>query len=295
MLKQLIADAGNPGSLRASALTALSALRDPQLETIATGALEEDDAELRAAARRVLARIRPETGVPELVRAVEATTLVERQSALESLASLRTSAADEAIAASMQRLLQNEVPSDTRLDVLEAARARRRREPIADLLTQYDAQIDTQDPVAAYRESLVGGNAERGARIFYERAEVSCLRCHKVDGVGGDVGPDLSRIGSQKERQYLLESIVDPNRTVAENFRSVILVTDDGRVLTGIIKHEDDHDIQLVTAEAQLITVAKDTIEERAEGQSAMPQDVLKQLTARDVRDLVEWLSTLRE
>jgi quinoprotein glucose dehydrogenase len=195
----------------------------------------------------------------------------------------------------MQRLLQNEVPSDTRLDVLEAARARRRREPIADLLTQYDAQIDTQDPVAAYRESLVGGNAERGARIFYERAEVSCLRCHKVDGVGGDVGPDLSRIGSQKERQYLLESIVDPNRTVAENFRSVILVTDDGRVLTGIIKHEDDHDIQLVTAEAQLITVAKDTIEERAEGQSAMPQDVLKQLTARDVRDLVEWLSTLRE
>jgi quinoprotein glucose dehydrogenase len=65
-------------------------------------------------------------------------------------------------------------------------------------------------------------------------------------------------------------------------------------VITGIVKQENDKQLQLVTAEGALIHVDKDSIDERSEGTSAMPQDLVKHLTARDVRDLVEWLSTLK-
>ena len=118
------------------------------------------------------------------------------------------------------------------------------------------------------------------------------MRCHKVEGRGGDVGPELSKIGVDKTRTYLLEAIVLPNKAIAKNFESVLLVTDDGIVHSGIVKAEDDQKIQLMTVEGKLVQITKEQIDERREGKSAMPEDLIKQLTPRDVRDLVEYLAT---
>ena len=75
-----------------------------------------------------------------------------------------------------------------------------------------------------YREVLAGGDAQRGMSIFTTKAEVECLRCHKVKGptgeiTGGEVGPELSGIGVRQNRTYLLESIVDPNKQIAQGLR----------------------------------------------------------------------------
>jgi quinoprotein glucose dehydrogenase len=148
--------------------------------------------------------------------------------------------------------------------------------------------------LANWSECLEGGNAEHGRTVFFGRSAASCRRCHKVGGSGGEVGPDLSRIGKDKDRNYLLEAIVDPNAKVAKGFETVILVTMDGLIHSGVLKSEDDSVVQLMTPTGALVSVAKDEIDERANGQSGMPQDLVKNLTRSEIRDLVEYLSTLQ-
>ena len=105
-------------------------------------------------------------------------------------------------------------------------------------LDQYEASRSKNDPLSPYRETLAGGDVRRGRQIFLSKAEVSCLRCHKITmsaaaGLGGEVGPELTGIGSRQNREYLLESIVTPDQKIAQGFESVVLATSDGKVVTG--------------------------------------------------------------
>jgi quinoprotein glucose dehydrogenase len=153
--------------------------------------------------------------------------------------------------------------------------------------------------VAAYREVLAGGDAQRGKTIFMTRSDLECVRCHKVkspgaEPVGGDVGPELSDVGRRETRAYLLESIANPNKQIAKGFESVVLATSDGKVQTGILRAEDEKTVQLVTAEGKPISVPKDSIEERGRGPSAMPDDLARKLSKTDLRDLIEFLADLK-
>ncbi len=126
---------------------------------------------------------------------------------------------------------------------------------------------------------------------------VSCLRCHKVrdnggNVNGGDVGPDLTKTGGEKTREYLLEALVEPNKAIAKGYETVIVTFDDGREHAGIVKSETDKELVLVTADVKTITVEKKSIEERSTGPSAMPSDLLKHLTLRELRDLIEFLAS---
>jgi quinoprotein glucose dehydrogenase len=221
-LKQLVDQTDESHALRGAAVVALAALKDPEAEAVATRFLRDDVPELRAAARDALAAIRPEAAIPELKQATSAETTLERQRAFARLAEIQSPDADRIISQSLRDLLAGNIAADTQLDVLDAARTRKGRDEIERLLAEFNERLDTNDALAPFRVALLGGNAERGRRVFFERTEVSCVRCHKVDGVGGEVGLDLSLIGKQKERLYLLESLIEPNRSIAENFRSKI-------------------------------------------------------------------------
>ena len=120
--------------------------------------------------------------------------------------------------------------------------------------------------------------------------EVKCLRCHKVKTVGGSAGPPLSRIGVEKSREYLLESIVLPSAQIAKGYETTVITTDEGRVVSGIVQSEDDEWIRLLTPERQSIDIAVDAVDDRYSGKSAMPEDMHKYLDAFDLRDLVEFL-----
>ena len=146
-----------------------------------------------------------------------------------------------------------------------------------------------------WSDCLEGGDLEKGRELFFGRGAASCRRCHKVGSNGGEVGPALTKIGKEKDRAYLLEAIVDPNAKIAKGFETVILVTTDGRVHSGILRTEDAERIQIMTPTGALETLTKADIEERANGQSGMPQDLLKNLSRADVRDLVAYLATLQE
>ncbi len=198
----------------------------------------------------------------------------------------------------MTQLNAGTLKPELRLDVLAAVKERTTsskgtdpRQTLIQKLQDYSKLPCEDAKLKPWREALHGGDAERGEAIFYEKISVSCVRCHKIDERGGDVGPILSKIGKDKTRQYLLEAIVDPNRAVAQGFETVVIETTDGQVLSGIIKKETPAEITLVDANAKLFTVKTTDIDTRQKGQSSMPEDVSKLLTPFEVRDLVEFLS----
>ena len=108
-------------------------------------------------------------------------------------------------------------------------------------------------------------------------------------------GPDLTGIGGKQKRDYLLESIVEPNKQIAKGFETVVLTLTSGQIRSGVLKGEDAKEVRLMTPEGQLLVVPKGHIEERRSGKSAMPEDLIKHLSRKEVRDLVEFLASLKE
>ncbi len=97
-----------------------------------------------------------------------------------------------------------------------------------------------------------------------------CVRCHKLEGVGGDAGPDLSKVALKNPREHLLESLIDPNLKIAPGFGTVTLELNSGRVLGGTIKTEDAQSITLVTPEGRTVIVPTKEIEDRTPPMPAM-------------------------
>src|SRR5262249_41942809 len=156
---------------------------------------------VRTEGRRVLVKLHPEQAVSVLEVTLSKGETVERQGALTALGEVSNPAADVLLSRWLDRLVAGQVPAGTQLDLLEAA-GKRTAADIRAKLAKFEAARPKNDPLAKYRETLVGGDAERGRTIFYSKAEVQCLRCHKIKDEGGEVGPDLTGIGSRQKRDY---------------------------------------------------------------------------------------------
>ncbi|VAX41084.1 hypothetical protein MNBD_PLANCTO02-2203 [hydrothermal vent metagenome] len=141
-------------------------------------------------------------------------------------------------------------------------------------------------------EALKKGDAARGELVF-RRADVSCMKCHSVSKAGGNVGPDLSPVGASSPVDYLVNSIIDPNQAVKEAFKSAIVETIQGKVVSGIIVDQNDERIVLRDATGKKIIISADDIDEQVEGGSLMPQGLTKFLTHDELLDLVKFLSSL--
>lgn len=295
-LQVLFADESVDSKTRMNVLLALSDLDAENLPDLAKKAAADSSPNLRMAAREVSVQKKfPQTNEPEFWnQGLESSNTSERQHVYRMMAS-DAARGNEAVRRILSKKLASlddieEVPDTDRLDLIDAAKAWDDKE-FKRLISQYQSTFDQTDPTSRFRNSLVGGDAERGSEIFWNRTSVYCQRCHQIGSGGGAVGPNLSDIGLKKKREYLLESIVDPNKTIAENFETTVILDIDGRTLTGIVQKETEDYVQLIDAEAKVTTIQQDDIEERRKGQSAMPVDLLKNLSDQDVRDLVEFLA----
>jgi quinoprotein glucose dehydrogenase len=276
-------------AVRVEALKTLAALKDSSLREAVAKALASKNANLRAEARRHLATLDPAAAVPALEGVIVSGSRAERQAALATLATIAAPTAEAVLVKGMEQLKEGRFPKEAELDLLLAAEAKGSPALKSQLQALADSR-DKKDPLAEYRSCLEGGDPHRGKRIFETKTEVYCLRCHKVGSSGGEVGPNLADIGKKKDRTYILESIVTPNAKIAEGFESVIVELEDGRTLAGVLKAETPTEIRIITADAKNIVIDKKQIAERRRGPSAMPADVMKHLSKRELRDLVEFL-----
>src|SRR5690606_11742542 len=149
------------------------------------------------------------------------------------------------------------------------------------------------DPLAPYRSALGTGNAWRGSRVFQEHPVLACIRCHRVNGYGGEAGPDLTLIGAQKSPEYLLESVVKPNAKIAQGFDIVTLKLKDGSYESGALMSESVHEIVLKRSDGSEAKIDPASVVERQAAPSAMPEIYSQVLTRSELRDLITYLRTL--
>jgi putative heme-binding domain-containing protein len=135
-------------------------------------------------------------------------------------------------------------------------------------------------------------DAARGERI-YRRKELQCLACHAYGGAGGQVGPDMTSIGASAQPDYLVESLLIPNKAVKEGYHAIRVVTVEDKVQLGIKVREADGLLVLRTPEDKEVTIPVKDIAERAEAKSIMPEGLTDTLTKSEFADLVAFLSAL--
>lgn len=196
-------------------------------------------------------------------------------------------------------LAEQKLPEDAAKIVLRTVAASGRQEPELVAAISQAGHISSQPKVLNSDEmrSLVqliqeSGNAAHGEQIF-RRAELNCLKCHAIGGAGGKVGPDLVSIGSSAQVDYLVDSILQPNKAVKEGYHSVVVQTDDGKVMTGIKLRQTDTDLLLRDIEDREFSIPLTKIEEQAPGTSLMPVGLVDKLTRSELIDLVRFLSEL--
>jgi putative heme-binding domain-containing protein len=151
------------------------------------------------------------------------------------------------------------------------------------------------DPNALRRAATDNaGDPKRGQAVFFSAA-TKCAVCHKVQGKGGDVGPDLSQIGGKFDRTHLIESILDPSAEILQGYHSTLIETKAGRNFTGIVKAESKTALTLMDAEGKSITVPLADIESRVVSKvSLMPVELADAMTPGEFTDLITYLESLR-
>lgn len=156
-----------------------------------------------------------------------------------------------------------------------------------------DAPPPTPDEVQKIAaEVLAKGNAERGEKIF-RRKDLSCMKCHSLAQAGGQVGPELTALGSISPADYVVNSILNPNLAIKEQFVTRVFLTADGGVVTGILVDRDDNRVRVRDATGKIITIPTADIDDEAEGKSLMPQGLTKFLTHDEFLDLARFISEL--
>jgi putative membrane-bound dehydrogenase-like protein len=138
------------------------------------------------------------------------------------------------------------------------------------------------------------GNPANGQKVFATTG--TCATCHKVNGQGKEVGPDLSEIGKKLSREAVLESIVFPSAGIDHNYETWVLELKSGGVVQGILASQTAEAVALKGPDAIVRTFKRDDIDRMTKSPiSLMPADLAKSLTVRDLTDVVEYLLTLRQ
>jgi putative heme-binding domain-containing protein len=147
------------------------------------------------------------------------------------------------------------------------------------------------DVVAAYQKALqLKGDPARGKAVFKKE----CAACHQLEGVGTQVGADLSAIRDQGSATILL-NILDPNREVKPQYLSYVLETKAGRLLTGMMTAETATSVTVRRADGSSETVLRIDIEElRSTGLSFMPEGLEKQIDVPAMADLLAYLNAVK-
>jgi putative heme-binding domain-containing protein len=150
-----------------------------------------------------------------------------------------------------------------------------------------DPNTDKLGIITEKRHAALTGqpNLERG----HELAATLCFVCHKLNGEGAEIGPDLTGVG-RSSLDALLVNIIDPNQIIGHGYENVIVDTRDGRTLNGRLIDETDSRITLVNVGATEIVIAKDDIESRTVSELSLMPEGLEQIPDTDFRDLIWYI-----
>jgi putative heme-binding domain-containing protein len=248
------------------------------------------------AALEVMAAVRPEAVTPHVERLLRSGTTLEKQKCCAVLAAAKTDAADEVLRRELEDLIAGKCPPTRQLDVLEAVKTRAADSAaLAEMLAAYEAsRAALAATPAGFAECLEGGDAAAGKEIVNTHLAANCIACHRFDTKeGSEVGPALSAIGAQKDRVYLLESLVSPTAVIPPGYGIVVVSMRDGSSVSGALVARDDAEVTLRLADGKEQKLEMAEVKSMSEPVSVMPP-MSALLTRRELRDVVAYLAGLK-
>jgi len=153
--------------------------------------------------------------------------------------------------------------------------------------------------VVAYLRSLAAATDTTGskANLAHGRAlfeSKGCMDCHRVQGQGSRVGPDLTNVGARRKRDAIEESIVEPNAEILPENRYLQVVTRDGTTITGRILNEDTFSLQLIDTKERLLSLQKSDLSKFEFLKNSPMPSYKDKLTGEELTDLVGYLASLK-
>lgn len=216
----------------------------------------------------------------------------DRRMALESLAGSRTGTIwllglhdtrelPESMLADTARLLRNSPYQDLRNKSLVAF-------PIS-------KKMDLAKLPSPAQLAKKVGHAERGKQLVHTNPDLGCIKCHGFQGVGGQIGPDLSMIGIKGSPENLFESILTPDKAIADQYIQHVVETKNGVIMNGLLVEETSDYLVLRDANGKDSKLALREVEKRSKSnKSLMPDNLASFMTEEDLVDVVAYLITMK-
>ncbi|HEV2292608.1 MAG TPA: PVC-type heme-binding CxxCH protein [Tepidisphaeraceae bacterium] len=293
-LRETVGNVGADPAERRKAIEALVGAKDPKVVPLLQAAVA--DPAVRTAALRGLATYHDPATPEAILRNYGAYDTTTKVDALNTLASRVE------YAQALRSAIENNVLPKTDLTAailrqLTALESEEIRSWVASTFGTVRTTTDEKLREIARLQKVLRGSAMKTANASNGRAifAKTCMQCHKLFDVGGNVGPDLT--GSNRaDPEYLTSNIVDPGAVIGLDYLVSVIKLKDNRVLSGIVKHEDASSVTLVTESETLVIPRGDiTLQKVQNGISMMPEGLMAGMSNDDFRDLAVYLRSPRQ
>jgi putative heme-binding domain-containing protein len=296
-LAKLLSEGKLQTAERTVIVKALRTLNDksavPVLKELFQGKAETPEAvQLRLETFRTLAALDPAAGT-EVARSL----LDEKDLILQTDAMVYLGSKADGAKLVAERFLAKKLPRELLPQVSDALRKHTAKSPeLTNILNEVmkgGLLVSLSKEEVDRVEKLVKtkGSPQRGKTLYLNGKTLACIKCHRLEGVGGSVGPDLTRLWDTHSVEKIMESIIDPSKEIKEGFQTYVATTKKGQVFTGLKISQNADEVVLRDANAQDIRIpAKDLDELAMSKQSLMPDNVIAQLTFDQFIDLVAFL-----
>ncbi len=255
----------HPATLKAEALRTLAALNIRAARNAAEKALDQADPALLTEAVAVLAATKP------------GTRLIAERFVAKKLPRDFFPQVNEAL----NKFADDPAMAKLRADVLRGGL----------LLSLEPSQVDK-----IRTEVSKKGNAQKGKELYLNTKLLACATCHRMEGVGGSVGPDLSRLWDTMSVEKILESIVEPSKEIKEGFQTYRVTTADGKVFTGLKVKDDAKEVIIRDANGRDNRIDKEDVESLTPSKlSLMPDNVVSQISYAQFIDLLAFLKSRQQ
>ncbi len=191
--------------------------------------------------------------------------------------------------------LDGKIPPDELSTVLEGVR--RHNSPDLEALRQEIVKrmmlsAPTPEQMTQIRDYVKkGGDPARGRTLYLDEQRTACVTCHRMEGYGGSVGPDLTRVWETLSFEKRLESILEPSKEIKEGYATYRVATKDGRIATGLLASKGPDAVTLKDATGRELRIPTGEVDEQGvDPASLMPAGVAGRLTLSELADLLAFL-----
>ncbi len=140
-----------------------------------------------------------------------------------------------------------------------------------------------------------GGDVAVGEALFFDlKGDIACAKCHTIKGVGAKVGPDLTTVAATRSPQYIIESILEPSAVIASGFEPVKVKTKKGKIITGILKEDNEVHVLVMDSAGNVTDIPKDKVKKLKTLKTSVMPPFGNVIKMEDFHNLLAYLLTLK-